>query len=106
MEHLNHSKHTLATFASKRNIDLLLGRMEARYRAGRTYQHHARGGTNGDDVSVDIHPSERMQEMDGGEADVEVVCLDGWRVARDGSRQFPSCGRDEQEKGAAVRFAQ
>ena len=75
----------LATFVFKRNIYLLLGRMEARYRAGCAYQQHAGGGTSGDHVSVDIHPCERMQEMDGGEADAEVACLNGWRVTGDGS---------------------
>ena len=89
----------LATFASRRNIYLLLGRMEAQYRANRAYQQHAKGNTSGGDVPADIHPGERVQEMEGGEADAEVVWLARWRATRGGLPQFLSCSHDEQEKG-------
>jgi hypothetical protein len=36
-------------------------------------------------VLVDIHPSERMQEMEGGEEDTEVAWLAGCRATRDDS---------------------
>jgi hypothetical protein len=72
--------------------------MEAQYRAGRAYQQHARGGTSGGNVPVDIHPRERVQEMEGGEVEAEVAWLARWRATRDGSPRFLSCGHDEQKK--------
>jgi hypothetical protein len=104
LKHLTHSKHTLATFTFKHNIYLLLGRMEARCRAGQTYQQHAGGGTSSDDVPADIHHGECMQEIEGGEADKEVAWLARWRATRDGSPRLLSYGRDELEKGAAGDF--
>jgi hypothetical protein len=51
-------------------------------------------------VPIDIQPSERVQEMEGGEADADVEWLAGWRATRDGSPRFLSYGHDEhQEKG-------
>jgi hypothetical protein len=50
-------------------------------------------------VPTDIHPGEHVQEMEGGEADVVVACLAGWRATRNGSRTFTVlCPR---KKGAA-----
>jgi hypothetical protein len=94
MRHLKYSKHTLAIFAFKHNIYLLLGRMEARCRAGHAYQQHAGGG----DVPADIHPGEHVQEMEGGEAGAEVAWLPGWRATGNGSPRLLSYSRDEQKK--------
>ena len=33
------------------------------------------GDISGSDVSADIHPDEHVQEMEGGEADMEVAWL-------------------------------
>jgi hypothetical protein len=44
-------------------------------------------------VPTDIQPSEPVQEMEGGEADVDVAWLARWRATRDGSPRF------HQEKG-------
>jgi hypothetical protein len=54
-------------------------------------------------VPTDIHPDERVQEMEGDEADAVVVWLARWRATKDGSPWFLSYGRDEQEKGSGVR---
>jgi hypothetical protein len=67
--------------------------MEARCRAGRS--------TSGGVVPAGIHPGEHAHEMEGGEADAEVVWLAGWRAAKDGSPRLLSYGCDEQEKGVA-----
>jgi hypothetical protein len=69
--------------------------MKAQCRASHAYQQHARGGTSGGTVPVDIHPDERVQEMEGGEVKAEVAWLAGWRATRDSSPQFLSCGHDE-----------
>jgi hypothetical protein len=53
-------------------------------------------------VPTDVQPSERVQEMEGGEADADadVAWLARWRATRDGSPRFLSCSHDEhQEKG-------
>ena len=52
-------------------------------------------------MPANIHPDERVQEMEGGKADAEVAWLASWRATRDGSPRFLSCGRDEQEKGGS-----
>jgi hypothetical protein len=77
IKHLKYSKHTLATLAFKHKISLLLGRMETRCRAGRTYQKHVRGGTSGGDVPSDIHAGESVQEMETSKVDMEVAWLAG-----------------------------
>ena len=43
------------------------------------------GGTSDGDVSADIHPSERVQEMEGGEVDTELAWLARWRATKDDS---------------------
>jgi hypothetical protein len=39
--------------------------------------------TSSSDVSVDIHPGELVQEMEGGEADAKVPWLARWRATMD-----------------------
>ena len=64
------------------------------------------GGTSDGDVSADIHPSERVQEMEGGEVDTELAWLARWRATKDDSPWLLPYGRDEQEKGGSGGFAQ
>ena len=75
--------------------------MEARCRAGHAYQQHAGGSTSSGDVPPDIHPSEHVQEMEGGEADTEVAWLAEWRATRDSSPRLLSYGATSWKKGAA-----
>jgi hypothetical protein len=75
LEHLKHSKHTITTFASRHNIYLLLGWMEAQCRAGRAYQQHDRGSTS---VCADRYPTQRMSAGDGGRRGGRGRSVVGW----------------------------
>jgi hypothetical protein len=57
-------------------------------------------------VPGDIHPGKCVQEMEGGEADVDVAWLAGWRATGNGSPRLLSYGRVKQENGGGWGFAQ
>jgi hypothetical protein len=81
--------------------------MEAQCRAGRAYQQHARGGTSGGNVPVDIHPGERVHEMEGGKVEAEVAWLVRWRATRDGSVLWPRrAGKTRRQRDLLDEHAQ
>jgi hypothetical protein len=57
-------------------------------------------------VPIDIHPDERVQEMEGGEADAVVAWLARWRATRMAHHGSCPMAATSKKKGWHAGFAQ